>query len=73
MRHSNESYDNYIERLSKMTKEDAMIEVANDVYRTCLIFEAFEGLGAVRGNGHHMAQNIAKKASDLMEERWIKK
>jgi hypothetical protein len=60
------------EYLDKLTKENAKAEIENRVYEVCLLYEELEGKGKVRGNGHHMAQKVAKFASDLMEERWEK-
>ncbi len=31
----------------------------------------YTGKREITGNGHHMAQEIAKKAGDLLRERWI--
>lgn len=70
MLHKNESFEEYKKRLSERGKEGVRAEIVNDVYKVCLIFETLEGMGKVRGNGHHMAQNVAQYAADLLEERW---
>lgn len=58
-------------RLDAMTLEQAEAEISRKVYEACLLFERMENRGKVRGNGHHMAQNMAKQAADLMRERWV--
>ena len=50
--------------------EDAKARISNEVYRVCLYYEKLEHDGLVRGNGHHHAQDVAKYASDKMEEYW---
>lgn len=45
-------------------------EVSNDVYLACAgRFERLEGQGVVIGNGHHMAQEIARQAAKLLTDR----
>lgn len=46
-------------------------ELKNAVYKAAMLFERLEDAGRIRGNGHHMAQKIADKASALLRERWI--
>ena len=58
------------EFLEKLTKEQAATLIENAVYDTCHLFERLEGVNKVYGNGHHMMQNVAKFAHDLMIERW---
>ena len=54
------------------SKEGAKAEVSNRAYQAVVgIFEGGEHLRKLRGNGHHMAQRVAKVAADLMDERWI--
>ena len=65
-------YEMRMKRLEEMTLKDAQTEISNKVYEVCLLYEAFEHLGKVRGNGHHMAQYVATYASDLMEKQWEK-
>jgi hypothetical protein len=47
-------------------------QLSNDVYRAALVYETAEGLGIIRGNGHHMAQALAKEAVDRLHERAVK-
>jgi hypothetical protein len=57
--------------INTMDLETACAEISNSVYATCLLFERLEDRGVLRGNGHHMAQQIAGEAEKLMKERWI--
>ena len=66
-----ELYEQESRRLDAMTLDEAEAEVSRKVYEACLLFERMENRGRVRGNGHHMAQKMAKQAADLMRERWI--
>ena len=52
-------------------KAEAINMIERSVYEACALFEQLELAGKVRGNGHHMAQNIAEQAGKLMQERWI--
>lgn len=58
------------------TPQTARLEInaaylSNRVYEACAgIFESLEANGDIHGNGHHMAQQVAKKAEDLLRERW---
>ena len=58
------------DEIKKMSQRNAEVEIVNNVYSACLLFERLEDAGKIRGNGHHMAQEIAQKAEDLMKERW---
>jgi hypothetical protein len=50
---------------------DATTEIVNIVYAaTIQFFERLEGR-RLRGNGHHMAQDVAAAAVKLVQERWI--
>ncbi len=51
--------------------EDAAVAASNAAYDALGIFESLEHAGKVRGNGHHMRQEIAKAAADLVRERWV--
>lgn len=66
-----ELYEQESQRLDTMTLEQAEAEISRKVYEACLLFERMENRSKVRGNGHHMAQQMAKQAADLMRERWI--
>ena len=47
-------------------------QLSNDVYRAALVYETAEELGIIHGNGHHMAQALAKEAVDRLHERAVK-
>lgn len=66
-----ELYEQEGRRLDAMTLEQAEGEISRKVYEACQLFERMENRRKVRGNGHHMAQQLAKQAADLMRERWI--
>ena len=69
-----------LEDLSRMNTEDvkarfteaaeAEAVMGNMVYQSTALFERLEGAGLIRGNGHHMSQQVAKFATDLLKERW---
>ena len=59
------------EQLQAMTLEQAEAEITNAVYDAARIIEALEYKGKIRGNGHHIRQEIAGMAKKLMNERWI--
>lgn len=44
--------------------------LSNRVYEATALFEQLEGAGLVRGNGHHMRQEVCQFACDLLKERW---
>jgi hypothetical protein len=48
-------------------------DVSTDVYAAAVkLYEEAEHAGLIVGNGHHMAQEIAAKASGLLMERFHK-
>lgn len=48
------------------------VRVSADVYAAAVKhFEEAEHAGLIIGNGHHMAQDIAEKAKDLLLERHL--
>ena len=51
--------------------EDAVGRIENMVYGASELFELLEFAGPVRGNGHHIRQQVAAFAGNLMRERWI--
>jgi len=59
-----------------LTLEDAKVELSNSVYEATRLIEDLEytlnakGDKTIRGNGHHIRQQIVKFAIDLLEERW---
>lgn len=59
-----------MENYEGMTFEQAKARLSSAVYEAALLYERLEGVRKVRGNGHHMAQDIAAKAVKLLEERW---
>lgn len=58
------------EELLRMPLEKAKTELSNRIYDTARIIELLGGKGKVRGNGHHIRQNIAAYAENLLEEKW---
>ena len=54
-----------------MGLEFAKAEMSNRVYEAALLFEALECAKRARGNGHHLAQDVAGYAVTLLEDRWI--
>jgi len=58
--------------LNGLTEEQAVGIIERVTYEACHLFERLEGVGKVRGNGHHMMQAISTEAGKLMRERWIK-
>ena len=59
------------EQLEDMDAGDAVSEIGNAVYEAAHLFERLEGKGKVRGNGHHIMQDVAEYARKLMRERWV--
>jgi hypothetical protein len=57
--------------LAGLTQEQAAALVEQAAYKACHLFERLEAAGKVRGNGHHLMQQIATEAGKLMRERWI--
>lgn len=43
-------------------QQEIGIELSSAVYTAALIYERCEGMGLIRGNGHHMAQELATEA-----------
>ena len=58
------------DELNKMTLTDACTEISNAVYENTRLIELLEGVRKIRGNGHHVRQNIAKYAKNILIERW---
>jgi Mg-chelatase subunit ChlI len=59
--------------MTKEQIEQLAARVTVDVYRAVVAhYEAAEHAGAIIGNGHHMAQDIAEKAKALLLERYRK-
>ena len=59
------------EFLKQITLEDAQCELSNKVYASCFMYEQLEHLGKVRGNGHHIMQELCEMSTKLLAERWI--
>ena len=57
--------------LDGLTEDEAVNLIERAVYAASHLFERLEGVGKVRGNGHHMMQQTAAEAGKLMRERWI--
>lgn len=66
-----------MEKGSAMTRDeltkgqlDAFTELSNQVYDVaCKFLEGSEYAGTIRGNGHHMAQELARLAEELYLDR----
>jgi hypothetical protein len=52
------------------TLEQEASKLASAIYQAARPLEDLEMQGLVLGNGHHMRQQIAKFATDLLRERW---
>lgn len=65
-----------IEELQAMTLEYATTEISKRVYKATGLIERLEfckasdGGKRIRGNGHHLRQEIAKFAEKLLKENW---
>lgn len=51
--------------------EDAQVELGNLLYRVGLLYEYLEHEGRVRGNGHHMAQELSQFGTELLARQWV--
>jgi hypothetical protein len=50
------------------TLEELTTNLSNNVYMAATVqFERAENAGLIHGNGHHMAQELAQKAADMMK------
>ena len=64
------------EELENMDLETAKAELSNALYKASRLVEELEyihtpkGHQRIRGNGHHIRQEICKFGTDLLEERW---
>ena len=62
--------------LQSMSLDDASAIVINQVYKATRIIEELEycksndGGKRIRGNGHHIRQEIAAFAANLLKDRW---
>ena len=62
--------------LQAMTIEDASAKISKSVYKATRLIEylefckASDGGKRIRGNGHHIRQEIAEFAVKLLKERW---
>ena len=61
-----------------MTVPAIKVWIEQEFYIAGRIFEQLEDAGLIYGNGHHMAQAVARYAVELFEKRlidskWIKK
>ena len=55
-----------------MTLEEIEEQLSNEVYKAALWFERAEGAGLIHGNGHHMAQQLARDAVEMLRDRVIR-
>jgi hypothetical protein len=60
-----------VEQLKTMDKDQIRVEIGNRIYEAAILFERLESAGAIRGNGHHIAQAIALHAQEVFDERWV--
>jgi hypothetical protein len=58
------------DEINTMDLAEACSQITNRVYTASLLFEQLEHRGAVSGNGHHAAQQVAAFAEKEMRERW---
>lgn len=64
------------EELQSMSLADASAEIINIVYASTSLIESLEhckskdGGKRIRGNGHHIRQEIAEFAEKLLKDRW---
>jgi hypothetical protein len=65
-----------IEELKAMTLEYASTEISKRVYKATRLIERLEfckandGGKRIRGNGHHLRQEISEFAVKLLKENW---
>lgn len=65
--HARSAATQEMDRLKKMSLENLAVELENKVYKeAAYLYEHAEHRGLIHGNGHHMAQQIAGAAKDLM-------
>lgn len=57
-------------RPAQMTLADARTELSNAVYMSTELLERLEGAGLVSTNAHHLRQEVARLAVDLLERFW---
>jgi hypothetical protein len=50
------------------TKESIVNYIEKEGYKFGLVFEQLEGLGIIKSNGHHIAQEISKFVTDKAKE-----
>ncbi len=58
--------------LKKMSLEDAKSILSEKVYENTRLIELLEGVGKIKGNGHHIRQKLSADVEKILEERWIK-
>lgn len=58
--------------MSKDQMEEFEAEISRSVYKATELLERLEIAGFLVGNGHHMRQAVAKFATDMIRDRWIK-
>jgi hypothetical protein len=65
-----------MKKLQAVTLEDASAEISKLVYESTRLIECLEfckandGGKRIRGNGHHLRQEIAEFAVKLLKEQW---
>lgn len=56
-----------------MTKDQLETHIQHLMFEAAQIFETLEGLGIIRGNGHHARMSYAESAVADLRDRWIDK
>lgn len=57
-------------KLGDLDLEHAESALSNIVYEATQLVEKLEMAGLVRGNGHHIRQNIARFAMEELRKHW---
>lgn len=53
-----------------LSKKQAIKELHDAVYNASQLIETLEGAGKIRGNGHHVRQELSAMAAKLLGDRW---
>ena len=56
-----------------MTIDEIEEQLRNDVCKAAHWFEVAEDAGLIHGNGHHMAQQLARDAVEMLMDRVVRK
>lgn len=60
------------QELREMSLDDAVAELQNAVYAATSLIERLEycGIKRIRGNGHHLRQEISEFCAKVLTENW---